>query len=85
MVEKYRKVLLSFGMEMGRPPRTDQSVGRKAPKRAHDDLESLLDDEDSVDCRFESLMPHEYLQSLRAKTGTSPVQPNVVESGRARH
>ena len=64
MVEKYRKILLSFGMEMGRPPHAGQSVDRKAPKPAHDDLESLFDDEDSNDCRFESLVPHQYLQSL---------------------
>ena len=32
---KYRKILLSFGMEMGHLPCTDQSAGRKAPKRAH--------------------------------------------------
>ena len=63
MVEKYRKILLSFGMEMGRLLRCGQSAGRKAPKRAHDDLESLFDDEDSDDCRFESLVPHQYLQS----------------------
>ena len=85
MVEKYRKILLSFGMEMGRLPRAGQSIGRKAPKRPHDDLESLFDDEDSDDCRFESLVPHQYLQSLRPKSGTSPVQPNVEQSGRAWH
>ena len=85
MVEKYRKILLSFGMEMGRLPRAGQSIGRKAPKRAHDDLESLFDDEDSDDCRFESLVPHQYLQSLRPKSGTSPVQPNVEQSGHAWH
>ena len=85
MVEKYRKILLTFGMEMGRLPRADQSASRKAPKRTHNDLKSLFDDEDSDDCRFESLVPHNYLQSLRPKTGTSPVQPNVVQSGRAWH
>ena len=85
MVEKYRKILLSFGMEMGRLPRVGQWTGRKAPKRAHDDLESPFDDEDSDDCRFESLVPHQYLQSLRPKSSTSPVQPNVEQSGRAWH
>ena len=30
-------------------------------------------------------MPHQYLQSLRPKTGTSPVQPNVEQLGRAWH
>ena len=35
--------------------------------------------------RFESLVPHKPLQSVRPKTGTSPVQPNVVQSGRAWH
>ena len=48
MVEKYCKILLSFGMEMGRPPRTNQPTGRKDLKRTHDDLESLFDDEDSA-------------------------------------
>ena len=85
MVEKYRKILLSFGLQMGRLPCADQSAGRKAPKRAHDDLESLFDDEDSDDCRFESLVPHQYLQCLRPKNGTSPVQRNVWQSGRAWH
>ena len=85
MVEKYRKILLFFGMEMGRLPRADQSARRKAPKRTHNDLESLFDDEDSDDCRFESLVPHKYLHSLRPKSGTSPVQPNVVQLGRAWH
>ena len=80
MVEKYRKILLSFGMEMERLPCASQSAGRKAPKRAHDDLESLFDDEDSHDCKFESLVPHQCLQALRPKTGTSPVQPNVEHS-----
>ena len=81
MVDKYRKILLSFGMEMGRLPRTTQATGRKAPKRSHGDVESLFDDEDSDDCRFESLVPHQYLQSLRPRAGTSPVQPNIVRSG----
>ena len=85
MVEKYRKSLLSFGIEMERPPHAGQSTGRKAPKRAHDDLESLFDGEDSDDCRFESLVPHQYLQSLRPKSGTSPVQPNVEQSSGAWH
>ena len=88
MVEKYRKILLlSFGLEMGRLPRTTPSMGRRAPKQTqtHDDLESLFDDEDSDDCRFESLVPHKYLQSLRPKAGTSPVQPNVVHLGCAWH
>ena len=31
MVEKYRKILLSFGMEMGRLPRAGQSPGRTGP------------------------------------------------------
>ena len=83
MVEKYRKILLSFVMERGRLPRAGQSIGRKAPKQTHDELESLFDDEDSDDCRFESLVPHQYLQSLRPKSCTSPVQPNVEQSGRA--
>ena len=85
VVEKYRTILLSFGMKIGRLPRAGQSTGRKAPKRAHDDLESLFDDEDSNDCRFESLVPHQYLQSLRPKSGTSPVQPNVEQARRAWH
>ena len=59
MVEKYREILLSFGVEMGRLPRAGQLAGRKAPKRAHDDLKSLFDDEDSDDCRFELLVPHQ--------------------------
>ena len=75
MVEKYRKILLSFGIEMGRLPRTTQAMGGKAPERSHSDIESLFDDEDSDDCRFESLLPHQYLQSLRPKAGTSLVQP----------
>ena len=61
MVEKYFKIFLSFGMEMGSLPRATQPTGRKAPKRSYDDLESLFDDEDSRDCRFESLMPRKYL------------------------
>ena len=77
MVGKYRKILLSFSPAMGRLPHAGQSASLNAPKRAHDDLESLFNDEDSDDCRFESLVPHQYLQSLRPKTGTSPVQPNV--------
>ena len=72
-------------MEMGRLPRAGQSVHRNAPKWAHDYVESLFDDEDSDDCKFESLVPHYYLQSLRPETGTSPVQPNVEQSGRAWH
>ena len=63
MVEKYHKILLSFGMETGCLPHANQSVGRKAPKWAHDDLESLFDDEDSDGGRFESLVPKKYLQS----------------------
>ena len=85
MVEKYRKILLSFGMEMGRLPRANQPKGQKAPKRTHSGLESLFDDEDSDDSRFESLVPHKYLQPLRPKASTSPVEPNVVHSGRAWH
>ena len=82
MVEKYRQLLLSFGMEIGHLPRAGQSTSRKAPKSAHDDLESLFDDEESDDCRFELLVPYQYLQSLRPKTGTSAVQPSVEQTGR---
>ena len=49
IVEKYRTILLSFGMEMGHLPRSGQPADRRVPKRTHDDLESLFDDED---CRL---------------------------------
>ena len=45
----------------------------------------MFDDEDSDDCRFESLVPHKYLQTLRPKAGTIPLEPNVVHSGYAWH
>ena len=61
MVERYRKILLSFGMEIGRLPRTTQPTCQKAPKRSYNNIESLFDDEDFDDCRFESLVPHKYL------------------------
>ena len=56
-----------------------------APQRAHDDLESLFDHEDSDARRFELLVPRKSLQSLRPKAGTSAVKPNVVHPKLAWH
>ena len=49
MGEWYRKVLLSFGMEMGWLPGACSSAPRKAPKRPRE--------EDSDDARYDSLVP----------------------------
>ena len=47
MVDWYRKILLSFGMEMGRLPKARSSAPRKAFKRPRDDYDHLFDEEDS--------------------------------------
>ena len=57
MVEWYRKMLLSFGMEIGRLPKGRSSVPQKAPKRPRDNCDHLFDEEDSDDARYDSLVP----------------------------
>ena len=57
MVEWYRKILLSFGMEMGRLPKACSSAPRRAFKRPRDNYHHLYDEEDSDDARYNSLVP----------------------------
>ena len=57
MVEWFCKILLSFGMEMGRLPKARSSIPQKAPKRPRDTGDHLFDEEDSDDARYDSLVP----------------------------
>ena len=85
MVEWYRNILLSFGMEMGRLPKARSSVPQMAPKRPRDDYDHLFDEKDSDDARDDSLGPHHYLHSLQLKADTSLLEANMFRDGQQWH
>ena len=68
MVEWYRKILLSIGMVLGHLPKVCSSVPKKAPKRPRDNYDHLLDEEDSDDARYDSLVPQRSLHPQSAAT-----------------
>ena len=85
MVEWYRKILLSIGMEMGRLPKARSSVVKKAFKRPRDDYDHLFDKEDSDDARYDSLAPPRYLHLHQPKASTSPSEANTFRHGHEWH
>ena len=85
MVEWYRKILLSFGMEKGCLPKARSSVPPKAAKRPWDNYDHLFDEEDSDDARYDSLVPQRYLHSLQPKAGTSSLEVCTFHDGHECH
>ena len=85
MVEWYRKILLSFGMEKGPLPKAHSSVPQKASKRPRDDYGHLFDAEDSDDARYDSLVHQRYLHSLQPRAGTSPLEQNTFRDSHEWH
>ena len=85
LVESYNKILLSFGMEMGRLPRARSSAPRKASKRLRDEYDRLYEEQDSDDAHYHSLVPQRYLHSFQPKAGTSSLEANTSRNSHKWH
>ena len=80
-----RKILLTFGTEMGHLPKVCYSVPQKAPKHPRDTYDHLLNEEDSDNAHYDSFVPQRNLHFLQLEAGTSPVGGNTFQDGHKWH